>query len=1249
MPTAAPAPELAFRMHDGEVVRTAREFLVGAKLSRYADELLVGSGLTLAAVQAVTDGDLLRAGIAKEFHRRRFLREAKQLVPIEVGEPQPQPEAAEPQPELQQQDLDAQRPSAEEAAPPSDAAAAAAPAEANPSGRPMQDAEPEPQTEPQTEPEPQPEPLDDSLKPYGDGTGISADGLLHCVENAVEIFGKLITEDMSTSDLCKTLIQPATMPAGWTCEPELICRDDAGNDVSANGWYKHCYVETATGERHENRPPKGTHSMCERLGSDPATSHLIGKPTHFFSHAWLQKFLNNVTALRSFVESRPAGSSEVFFWYDCFAIDQHECQYPDPEKPRKSSKWWSETFLGAIGSIGGTVMMLSPWDGPTPLTRAWCLWELYCTIKTGSEFSACLGPAEQAAFEAALFSSDGLGPEKVLAAFAAIDVSEAEAGSPADRSMILDAAQQVDGGLRGLDNVAVAEMRKWFLSELKRLTASRVAVGADGSSDLMDLAIALKKLGELDEALTLYKLVAAAHEAAGDEDSLDQANGNIANCLSDQGRFAEARPIYHALVASFARRHGASNELTLQSRLNLAACMANQEDDDAARVELEAAAEGLEATLGPAHDRTLAARQALASQLYNTGDHLAAISAWEGVVATRMGSQGAGHWETLDAQAQLAHSMLELGRAPEAVGLLEVVAPALAAQLGAEHQHAAFAQLVLQEACRMQTHMQRNGLSTTQMAEIVAAEKQRSQQRAGPPQPQQPAALDDVEELVSWGFDRAVVLTALEATDGDKEVAINMLLQLQSAPPPTQGADEPGGVQATGMPANLELPTDTSACNATEDHERKQVVQPASQKLVELVEPEPQPEPDQQPEPQTEPEPQPEPLDDSLKPYGDGTGISADGLLHCVENAVEIFGKLITEDMSTSDLCKTLIQPATMPAGWTCEPELICRDDAGNDVSANGWYKHCYVETATGERHENRPPKGTHSMCERLGSDPATSHLIGKPTHFFSHAWLQKFLNNVTALRSFVESRPAGSSEVFFWYDCFAIDQHECQYPDPEKPRKSSKWWSETFLGAIGSIGGTVMMLSPWDGPTPLTRAWCLWELYCTIKTGSEFSACLGPAEQAAFEAALFEDGTTYRTLFAAFAAIDVSEAEAGSPADRSMILDAAQQVDGGLHALDNLAVAEMRKWFLAQVRRLAQVRLDRGGEQAAIEIGTAANALKDLGEGDEALQLHALVAASFAAGGNQAEVDGANFNIATTLLQQGNAAEARYLKTKRR
>ena len=63
----------------------------------------------------------------------------------------------------------------------------------------------------------------------------------------------------------------------------------------------------------------------------------------------------------------------------------------------------------------------------------------------------------------------------------------------------------------------------------------------------------------------------------------------------------------------------------------------------------------------------------------------------------------------------------------------------------------------------------------------------------------------------------------------------------------------------------------------------------------------------------------------------------------------------------------------------------------------------------------------------------------------------------------------------------------------------------------------------------PLTRAWCLFELYCSVDTGASFGVCLGEAEQQALEKALFEDA---KAVINAFASIDVAKSEAGDPDD---------------------------------------------------------------------------------------------------------------------
>ena len=42
-------------------------------------------------------------------------------------------------------------------------------------------------------------------------------------------------------------------------------------------------------------------------------------------------------------------------------------------------------------------MNFHEWHAPVPLTRCWCLWEIFCSIDTGASLEVALGPRERAA------------------------------------------------------------------------------------------------------------------------------------------------------------------------------------------------------------------------------------------------------------------------------------------------------------------------------------------------------------------------------------------------------------------------------------------------------------------------------------------------------------------------------------------------------------------------------------------------------------------------------------------------------------------------------------------------------------------------------------------------------------------------------------------------------------------------------------------------------------------------------------
>jgi hypothetical protein len=58
--------------------------------------------------------------------------------------------------------------------------------------------------------------------------------------------------------------------------------------------------------------------------------------------------------------------------------------------------------------IGRTVLVLQPWDAPLPLTRSWCLWEIYSTLAGNAELHIALSPAQHESFQEALVRAFGL-------------------------------------------------------------------------------------------------------------------------------------------------------------------------------------------------------------------------------------------------------------------------------------------------------------------------------------------------------------------------------------------------------------------------------------------------------------------------------------------------------------------------------------------------------------------------------------------------------------------------------------------------------------------------------------------------------------------------------------------------------------------------------------------------------------------------------------------------------------------------
>ena len=216
--------------------------------------------------------------------------------------------------------------------------------------------------------------------------GLSISFLLQFVKE------QALSKDATTTDVCMSIVKPATS--------------------SLNSSYSAMLVKN---------------NVCDEQGKS-----VVGKATHFISHAWKYKFVDLIDAIVSFHYLQPAEVQKTaFYWVDLFVVDQNN-------SPSLPHSWWSTTFLDAIRAFGNTVLVLSPWSAPTVLTRAWCLWEIYCTLHTHSKLHFALPMSEIPSYREAVRNDVG----GLIASLTSLDAERADAFKQDDKEMIFQSIRE---------------------------------------------------------------------------------------------------------------------------------------------------------------------------------------------------------------------------------------------------------------------------------------------------------------------------------------------------------------------------------------------------------------------------------------------------------------------------------------------------------------------------------------------------------------------------------------------------------------------------------------------------------------------------------------------------------------------------------------------------------------------------------------------------------------------------------------
>eukprot|EP01047_Picozoa_sp_COSAG01_P014816 COSAG01_NODE_730_length_14022_cov_127.417511_6_plen_849_part_00 len=473
---------------------------------------------------------------------------------------------------------------------------------------------------------------------------------------------KRITAQSTTDWVCHTIIKPATVPDGWEEDVEAV-------SMPWGTKYQARYKCLASGEV-QVEPPPGTQSLAEKLRQAGHTG--VSVANVFFSHAWKFKFADVVKAMQTFVAHQRASVPPVrtpfYFWFDVAVVDEHASQSYPPT-------WWETAFAQAVAKIGHTCLMMTPWSAPVVISRAWCLWEIYCTLEAeqrdGCHFTLALSPAEEAALLAAIADN---GVDSVLEPFAAIDCRNAEATSPDDLLKIQTAISEGPGHDR-LNSAVLERLRKWVLETVGRCVCA--FDGSQGARDYRALQLLVRYVellvtqGQTDEAKKIC--LEGLREASGLEAEVDEdgdLTGKFNRVLRDLPaqhlslrldllvwelkywlpQCAEfdaetAIALLRDVIKGQTCLNTAHHASVLRTRMLLATYL-EHEDEEKGPYYVQLLAD-LEKHLGPHHKERLMAMNSQAFYLMNIGEFEQARPILENAIAGQTEVLGANHPDTI--------------------------------------------------------------------------------------------------------------------------------------------------------------------------------------------------------------------------------------------------------------------------------------------------------------------------------------------------------------------------------------------------------------------------------------------------------------------------------------------------------------------------------------------------------------------------------------------------------------------------
>ncbi|EGD80259.1 mbre TPR repeat protein [Salpingoeca rosetta] len=411
----------------------------------------------------------------------------------------------------------------------------------------------------------------------------------------------------------------------------------------------------------------------------------VNKATVFVSHAWRYKIADVLNVLLEFAEeqARKGDAQPVFFWFDLFMNNQNA-----NVTANLPPEWWSTTFKQSIANIGHVLLVLMPWRDPVPLTRAWCLWEIFCGISNeGTEVTIQLPNSEEQALENAIRDSY----KAVTDTLVRVQAERADAFNPHDKHMIFTAIESWAGGFGAVNQAVKDQLRAWCLQKAVGAVEAMRARGEDSTAAFAGLCLnvgsVLNDFGEHDRAVAYYETALPIYLRTEGEKGRNVAvsYNNLGNAYADKGEYDRAIQLYEKALAITVEALGEKHPRTANTYNNLGIAYRNKGDFDRAIEQYEKALAIKGETLGEKHPSTASTFNNLGSAYYSKGDYDRAIAFYEKALAIYVETLGEKHPSTAMTYNNLGSAYNNKGEYDKAIAFYEKALAAFVETLGEKH------------------------------------------------------------------------------------------------------------------------------------------------------------------------------------------------------------------------------------------------------------------------------------------------------------------------------------------------------------------------------------------------------------------------------------------------------------------------------------------------------------------------------------------------------------------------------------